>query len=39
MKIAVTTLGKDLDAQVKDKPGTASHLLVMDVLSKKLQWF
>nr|WP_319494330.1 hypothetical protein [uncultured Desulfobacter sp.] len=39
MKIAVTTLGKDLDAQVSDKPGTASHLLVMDILSKELQWF
>nr|WP_319395747.1 hypothetical protein [uncultured Desulfobacter sp.] len=39
MKIAVTVLGKGLDAQVSDKPGTASHLLVMDMVSKKLQWF
>jgi len=39
MKIAVTALGKDLNAQVSDKPGTASHLLVMDMLSGQLQWF
>nr|WP_320191297.1 NifB/NifX family molybdenum-iron cluster-binding protein [uncultured Desulfobacter sp.] len=39
MKIAITTLGKDLDAQVSGKPGTASHLLVIDTLSEKLQWF
>ncbi|WP_020586009.1 NifB/NifX family molybdenum-iron cluster-binding protein [Desulfobacter curvatus] len=39
MKIAVTALGKNLDAQVSDKPGTASHLLVIDMLSKELQWF
>ena len=39
MKIAITALGKDLDAQVSNKPGTASHLLVMDMLSKELQWF
>ena len=39
MKIAVTTLGKDLDAQVSDKPGTASHLMVMDMASKELKWF
>ena len=39
MKIAVTVLGKDLEAQVSDKPGTASHLLVMDMVSKNLQWF
>ena len=39
MKIAVTTLGKDLDAHVSDKPGTASHLMVMDMSSKEPQWF
>lgn len=39
MKIAITALGKDFDAQVSDKPGTASHLLVIDMLSKELQWF
>ena len=39
MKIAIPTLGKDLDAQVSNKPGTASHLLVMDMLYKELQWF
>ena len=39
MKIAITACGKNLDAQVSDKPGTASHLLVMDMLSKELQWF
>lgn len=39
MKIAITTLGGNLDAQVSDKPGTASHLLVMDLLSKELKWF
>ncbi|MGM0655089.1 MAG: NifB/NifX family molybdenum-iron cluster-binding protein [Thermodesulfobacteriota bacterium] len=39
MKIAITARGKNLDAQVSDKPGTASHLLVMDMLSKELQWF
>lgn len=39
MKIAVTVLGKDLDAQVSDKPGTASHLLVVDMVSKTMQWF
>nr|WP_320015262.1 NifB/NifX family molybdenum-iron cluster-binding protein [uncultured Desulfobacter sp.] len=39
MKIAITALGKDLDAQVSDKPGTASHLLVIDTLSKELQYF
>jgi predicted Fe-Mo cluster-binding NifX family protein len=38
MKIAVTVLGTDLDAQVSDKPGTASHLLVMDMVSKNLKW-
>ena len=39
MKIAVTVLGKDLDARVSDKPGTASHLLVVDMVSQKVQWF
>lgn len=39
MKIAITALGKDLNAQVSDKPSTASHLLVIDMLSKELQWF
>ncbi|WP_320044443.1 NifB/NifX family molybdenum-iron cluster-binding protein [uncultured Desulfobacter sp.] len=39
MKIAVPALGKNLDAQVSDKPGTASHLIVIDMLSKELQWF
>jgi predicted Fe-Mo cluster-binding NifX family protein len=38
MKIAITVLGKDLDAQVSDRPGTASHLLVADMVSKELQW-
>ena len=27
MKIAITACGKNLDAQVSDKPGTASQLL------------
>ena len=39
MKIAITALGKDLDAQVSDKPGTASHLLVINMLSKELHAF
>ena len=39
MKIAVTACGKDLDAQVSDKPGTASHLLVIDMFSKEVQSF
>lgn len=39
MKIAITALGKNLNAQLSDKPGTASHLLVMDMLSKEMIWF
>ena len=39
MKIAITTLGSNLEAPVSDKPGTASHLLVMGLASKELKWF
>ncbi len=39
MKIAITVNGDDLAAPVSDKPGTASHLLVIDLSSRELQAF
>ncbi len=39
MKVAVPARGKDLDARMSDKPGTASHLLVVDSESGKYRCY
>ena len=39
MKVAVPAQGKDLDARMSDKPGTASHLLVVETGSGEYQYF